>query len=65
MSRRTSHLYDYPALHFHDLEIIADLNNDGIGDRAATWYKNDSYGVCGMTKKTPNGLIEFFEFNKE
>jgi hypothetical protein len=52
---------EFDTFHFHDLEIIADLNNDGIGDRAATWYKNDSYGVCGITKKTPNGLIEFFE----
>lgn len=53
----------YEAFHFHDLEIIADLNNDSIGDRAAAWYKNDSYGYCGITKKTPNGLIEFFEVN--
>jgi hypothetical protein len=53
---------EFDAFHFHDLGIIADLYNDGIGDRAATWYKNDSYGVCGITKKTPNGLIRFFQF---
>jgi hypothetical protein len=53
--------YEEDAFHFHDLGIIADLNGDGIGDRAATWYYNISSGVCGITKKTPNGLIEFFE----
>jgi hypothetical protein len=55
--------YEEDAFHFHDLGIIADLNGDGIGDRAATWYYNVSSGVCGITKKTPNGLIEFFELN--
>jgi hypothetical protein len=49
------------AFHFHDLGITADLNGDGIADRAATWHKNVSAGVCGITKKSPKGLIEFFE----
>lgn len=49
------------AFHFHDLGIIADLNGDGIADRAASWHYNISAGICGITKKSPNGLIEFFE----
>lgn len=49
------------AFHFHDLGITADLNGDGIADRAATWHYNISAGICGITKKSPNGLIEFFE----
>ena len=53
--------YETNAFHFHDLGITADLNGDGIADRAATWHKNVSAGVCGITKKTPKGLIEFFE----
>ena len=48
------------AFHFHDLGITADLNGDGIADRAATWYYNVSAGIYGITKKSPNGLIEFF-----
>ena len=54
--------YEEDAFHFHDLGIIADLDGDGIGDRAATWYYNVASGVCGITKKTPNGLIEFFSY---
>ena len=53
--------YQTNAFHFHDLGITADLNGDGIADRAATWHKNVSAGVCGITKKSPKGLIEFFE----
>jgi hypothetical protein len=53
------------AFHFHDLGITADLNGDGIADRAATWYYNYSGGLCGITKKSPNGLIEFFEVEKD
>ena len=48
------------AFHFYDLGITADLNGDGIADRAATWHYNVSAGVCGITKKSPKGLIEFF-----
>ena len=51
------------AFHFHDLGITADLNGDGIADRAATWHYNVSAGVCGITKKSPNGLIEFFRWS--
>jgi hypothetical protein len=53
------------AFHFHDLGITADLNGDGIADRAATWHYNVSAGVCGITKKSPNGLIEFFAVEME
>lgn len=53
--------YQTNAFHFHDLGITADLNGDGIADRGATWHKNVSAGVCGITKKSPKGLIEFFE----
>ena len=53
------------AFHFHDLGITADLNGDGLADRAATWHYNVSAGVCGITKKSPNGLIEFFPVELE
>ena len=53
--------YETDAFHFHDLGITADLNGDGIADRAATWHFNVSAGICGITKKSPKGLIEFFE----
>ncbi len=49
------------AFQFYDLGITADLNGDGIADRAATWHYNVSAGVCGITKKSPKGLIEFFK----
>ncbi len=48
------------AFHFHDLGIIADLNVDGIGDRATTWYYTDSADVCRTTKKLRIGSILFF-----
>jgi hypothetical protein len=53
------------AFHFHDLGITADLNGDGIADRAATWHYNVSAGICGITKKSPKGLIEFFPVDME
>ena len=46
---------------FHDLGVIGDLNGDSIADRVAYWFYDVSSGVCGITKKSPKGLIEFFE----
>jgi hypothetical protein len=48
----------------HDLGIIADINGDGYADRVASWSFNVSGGICGITKKTPNGLIELFRYSQ-
>ena len=45
----------------HDLGIVADLNGDGYADRLLTWYVYNSGGTCAVTKKSKNGLFEFFE----
>jgi hypothetical protein len=45
----------------HDLGIVADLNGDGYADRLLTWYEYNSGGTCAVTKKSKNGLIEFFQ----
>ena len=48
----------------HDLGIVSDINNDGFADRIATWHDYNTGGVCGITKKSNNGLIEFFHFSQ-
>jgi hypothetical protein len=48
----------------HDLGIIADINGDGYADRVASWSYNVSGGICGVTKKSPKGLIEFFSYSQ-
>jgi hypothetical protein len=45
----------------HDIGIVSDINNDGFADRLATWHDYNTGGVCGITKKSKNGLIEFFK----
>jgi hypothetical protein len=46
----------------HDLGIIADINGDGYADRVASWSFNVSGGICGVTKKSPKGMIQLFGF---
>lgn len=48
----------------HDLGIVSDINNDGFADRIATWHDYNTGGVCGITKKSNEGLIEFFQFSQ-
>jgi hypothetical protein len=48
----------------HDLGIVADINGDGYADRVASWSFNVSGGICGVTKKSPKGLIEFFSYSQ-
>ena len=48
----------------HDLGIISDINNDGFADRIASWHDYNTFGVCGITKKSNEGLIEFFHFSQ-
>ena len=46
----------------HDLGIIADINGDGYADRVASWSYNVAGGICGVTKRSPKGLIQLFGF---
>lgn len=46
----------------HDLGIVSDINGDGYADRVASWSFNISGGICGVTKKSPKGMIQLFGF---